>query len=108
MPELGPWIGKEHERAPEGRIGERPKHQASVVHRHAYILDGGRFDQREEPRDSVHERLDADEADLGMPLGERREVLAAAEADLEPDRAYPRREQADRIEAAFFRQSEGQ
>ena len=41
--------------------------------------------------DAVHERLAADQADIGIGRGLRRQMLAAAEADLEPHRARRRR-----------------
>ena len=59
----------------------------------ADIAEAAPRDLAEQPGDAVLEHLAADKADLGMPLGLFGEVLAAAEADLEPDRATGIREQ---------------
>ena len=48
--------------------------------------------------DAVDERLDPQKADIAMALGLRGEMLAAAEADLEPDLLRRRRKEAARID----------
>jgi hypothetical protein len=56
------------------------------------------LDDGEKFRHAIDEGLAADEADIGVTLGLCREMLAAAEADLEPERARRRAEREPWIE----------
>src|SRR5205085_2999808 len=58
--------------------------------------------------DAVLEHLAADKADLGVPLGLLGEMLAGAEADLEPDILDGCREQGARIEPPLLGQADRQ
>ena len=85
VPQLGPRIGKKHEGALDCRIGQRRQEEPRVVHQHPDIVEPLRFDQRQQLRDAVDERLDADAADLRVGRRLRRQMLAATETD-RPDR----------------------
>jgi hypothetical protein len=63
----------------------------------------------EQARDAVDEDLGADQPDPGVGGRLGGEMLAAAEADLEPDRGRRRGEAAARVERrAAFRQRQGE
>ena len=52
---------------------------------HAYRPDAAILDRTEKGAEAVDERLAADKADIFMRLGLQEQMLAGAEADLEPD-----------------------
>jgi len=88
-----PRIGEQHEAAPEARLGERGEQEPRVVAEDPDIAEPLGLDAGEQPRDAVEEGLAADQAGPGMRARLGGEMLAGAEADLEPDRARARVEQ---------------
>ena len=69
-------------------IGQPVEHLHRVVVMQPDIADARRFDARQQLRHRIDEGLDADEAGAGMGPGPVDQVLAAAEADFEPDRGH--------------------
>jgi hypothetical protein len=95
-----PRIGKQDEYALDRRRWERRDQQARVIGKDSDILEVPPVDLRQEPADPVLEYLAAEEADFRMMLGLKREVLAPAKPDLEPNRSAPGTEQNSGIEPA--------
>ena len=89
MAGLGPGIGEQHEDALEAGVGQGAQQQAGVVDHHAEIAEPRALGVREQARDAGDVGLAADQADLGVGRGLRGEMLAGAEADLEPQALAP-------------------
>ena len=60
------------------------------------VVDPGRLDRRQRLGDAVDERLAADEPERRIGLRDMRQMLAAAEADLEPERPAVGEERLER------------
>src|SRR5215469_7742950 len=100
-----PGIGKQNEHAIDRGRRQRRDQQARVVSKDPDVVEAPLLDSREKLDDPVLEDLAADEPDLRMPFGLLRQMLAAAETDLQPDRSPRRAEQNAGIEAARRRNS---
>jgi hypothetical protein len=87
MAGLGPGVGEQHEDPLEGRGGQRPQQETGVIDHDPQIAKAPGLGQPEQARDPSDEGLAADQADLRMGRRLGREVLAAAEADLQPEAA---------------------
>ncbi len=95
-----PGVGEQHENPLDGGSRQPLEEQAGVVDEEADVDELLRLDVAQEAGDAVEIGLDADQPDLGVGGGLPSQVLAAAEADLEPD-ARPRRgEQGGGVELA--------
>lgn len=86
MAELRPGVGKENEDARERGVAQRGEQEARVVEKEADVGKVMLLDLGQELGDAVFEHLAADEAHRRMRCRLRRQMLAGAEADLEPDR----------------------
>ena len=104
MPLFRPRIGKQDEDPAETGIRECRQQEPRVVDENADIAEipalhlGQQFDH------AVLEYLGAEQADVGMRSRLLGQVLAGAEADLEPKLGGRHRKQPLRIEAALLRQ----
>ncbi len=107
MPPLRPGIGKQQEDPVEAAIRQGVEEQPRVLRPEPDIADAVARGARQEGRHAVDEDLRADDADLGMAQRLGREMLATAEADLEPERGGRLAEQRGRVEeyAKEFNQS---
>ena len=103
VPRLGPRIGKQDEGARDRALGQPVDQQPGVVAEHADVGEAVALDVAEQLDDAVHERLAADQADVGVAARLPGEVLAAAEADLQPNRAHLAGEQRRRRERGVQR-----
>ena len=83
---LGPGVGVEQEDAPDRGRRQDLDEVARVAGVEADVPDPRLLDAAQGHRHPVHEGLAADQPDAGMGHGLRDEVLAPAEADLEPER----------------------
>lgn len=108
VPSLGPRIGKEQEDARERTGRQGPQQQSRIIEQNADIPLPSCFEQKEQVRDAVDERLATEKADIRMKRSLGRQVLAAAEADFEPELARRRFEDRGGVEQAFGRQADGQ
>jgi hypothetical protein len=93
MPLLRPGVGEQHKDARDRVLGKPGEHITRVA---VMDADGGELrsvDLAEQARHAVDERLAADEAHLRMMLCLPEQMLARAEADLEPHFGNRRREQ---------------
>ncbi len=96
---LRPRVGKEDEGAGDRVLRQRGEEEAGVFGEDADVGEVALSDRRGQAGDAVLEDLAADKSDLGMRLGLGGEVLAAAEANLQPnrlDRVREKRRQVDR------------
>src|SRR5438445_627941 len=90
----------------DARLRQRTDEKSRVIHQHADIVE------REPPRlseplgDAVLENLAAEEADAGTCGRLRREMLAAAKPDLDPDILDRPREERARVEDPLLRRRE--
>ena len=82
---LGPGIGEQHENPPDGGVGQARKQKTRVVVEDPDIGQTVALDAGQQGCHSIDERLASDHADGGMEADLFRQVLAGAEADLEPD-----------------------
>jgi len=82
---LRPRVGKQQENATDAAIAERRHELPRVAIVNPDIVEAPLFDGGEKLGDAVDIGLAADEADARVGRGLPGEVLAAAEADLEPD-----------------------
>ena len=87
MARLGPGVGVEQIEEAQAPVGHALEHVERVAAPQADIGEMLVADMAERGRDSVEERLGADEAMVGQHVGALGEMLAAAEADLEMERA---------------------
>ena len=78
---------------PIERFGSQASTVACVAVMHADRLDAAILDRAEQSADAIDERLATDKADIFMVLGLPEQMLAGAEADLEPNVVDGRREQ---------------
>ena len=83
---LGPWVGVEKEDTREARVGQAFEDVERVAHMQADVGQPAGLDVPERADDAVEEWLGPDEADAGVRGRLRGEMLARAEADLEPQR----------------------
>ena len=95
---FGQGSGNRMKTRPSVRGGQAIEQQQRVIGEDPDIAEALAFDFRQELGDAVLEHLGADEADPGMGGALRRQMLAGAEADLEPDFPRGRRKQFSRIE----------
>src|SRR6185369_7222172 len=95
--------GKEDEATPDRRRRQTRQEEAGVVGMEPDVGELLLLDLREQRGEAVEEGLAADEADPRMTLRLPGQMLAAAEADLEPALSRRRREQLARIERARLR-----
>jgi hypothetical protein len=106
---LRPGVREEQEDAVERGRRQHRQQQPGIVREDPDIADAAALEMVEQAGDAVDEDLGADQPDLGMSRRLGREMLAAAEADLQPDRGRRRREAALRIERrAAFGQPQGE
>jgi len=85
MPFLGPWIGKQNEGAIHAGLGQQAQERPAVVGVDPDIGQAFGVDGAQHLDDAVLERLAADQADIGVMSRLPDQVLAAAEANLQPD-----------------------
>src|SRR5215472_12903115 len=102
-----PGIGKQNEHAIDRGRRQRRDQQPRVVGKNPDVVEAPLLDLREKLDDPVLENLAADESDLGIPFGLLRQMLAAAEADLQPYRSPRGTEQNAGIETVRRRDSHG-
>src|SRR6185437_3464852 len=93
-----PGIGMENEGATKALRRERRDHQPRIVNKEPHIRELMLFHFRQKMRDPRLEDLAADEAAIGIRSGMKSQMLAGAEADLEPDLADRLVEEAARIQ----------
>lgn len=98
MARLGPRIGEEHEQPPEHGRRQRRDHGARIVGVDSNVVEAERLDTGQQLGNAVQERLATDDADIRVGGGLGGQMLAAAEADFEPERPLRRGEQAVRVE----------
>ena len=106
--EFGPGVGEEDEDAAQACRRKCRDQEPRVVDEEAHIVEPATLDFGEEPSDAVLEDLGADEGVLGMGRRLRREVLARAEADLEPELGEGTGEERFGIERFALGQREAQ
>ena len=82
---LGPGVGEQQEDAPDAGIAEVGDEFARIAIMHANVGNALLVNVAEQLGDAVNVGLAADEADVRMGRGLPGKVLAAAEADLQPD-----------------------
>ena len=92
---LGPGIGVKQEDSPDRGRRQDLDEVARVAGMEADVPDPRLLDAAQGHRHPVHEGLAADQPDAGMGHGLRDEVLAPAEADLEPERTGPLEERRE-------------
>lgn len=85
MPFLGPWIGKKNEGAIHAGLGQQAQERPAVVGVYSDIGQAFGVDGVQHLDDAILERLAADQADITVMSGLPDQMLAAAEADLQPD-----------------------
>ena len=90
MPFLGPWIGKKNEDAIHAGLGQQAQERPAVIGVYPDIGQAFGVDGVQHLDDAVLEWLAADQADFAVMSGLPDQVLAAAEADLQPDFFYCR------------------
>jgi len=100
-----PGIRKQDEHAIDRGRQQRRDQQARVVGKDPNVAEAPLLDLREKLDDPVLENLAADEPGCRMPFGLLRQMLAAAEADLQPYRSPRGAEQSAGIEADRRRNS---
>src|SRR5215469_3524809 len=103
-----PGIRKQDKHAIDRSRRQRCDQQPRVIGEHANVVEAALLDLREKLDDPVLENLAADKTDLRMPFSLLRQMLAAAEADLQPYRSPRGTEQNAGIEAAGRRNSHGE
>src|SRR6516162_8711842 len=108
MAELRPRVRKQNEHARERSLVEGGEQQARVVEEEANVGEAALLDFGEQLGDAVLEHLAADEAQPRMRRGLGGQVLAGAEADLEPDPIHWGRKERLGRERARGRQRETQ
>ena len=96
---LGPGIGKQDEDPVEAGGGQGVEQQARVVIQDADIAQSVPLDARQQVGDAFDKGLAAEKADLGIAQGLPGEMVARAEADLEPDLRDGGGKQRGRMEA---------
>jgi hypothetical protein len=92
MSRLRPGIGEQDERAPDAALGQPTQERTRIVGVQSNIGELLLLDGAQDLDDPVLERLAADEADTRIVPRLPEQVLAAAEADLQPDVRDGRRE----------------
>src|SRR5215471_17852262 len=100
-----PRIGKQNEHSIDRSRRQRCDQQPPVIGKNPNVVEAPRLDLREKLDDPILENLAADEPGCWMPFGLLRQMLAAAETDLQPYRSPRRAEQNAGIEAARRRNS---
>ena len=85
MARLGPGIGKQNEHARETGIGQRRDHIARIFGVEAEVGEILVRNARQQFCLARDIGLDSDDADMGMGFGLPGQMLAGAEADLEPN-----------------------
>ena len=101
-----PGIGEQDHDPVQGGVGQGGHHIAGVVGMQPHILQSALLDMAQGRGDAVQEWLAADHQGFGVARRLGRQMFAAAEADLQPDR---RRfgHQGERIDRAGFRIGQG-
>jgi hypothetical protein len=97
VPFLGPGVGEEDEDAVQRGFRQAVEQEAGIVDEEPDIGEPVRLDPAQQAGDAVEIGLDADQPDLGIGRRLPRQVLTAAEADLEPDRLAGWAEEVDRV-----------
>jgi hypothetical protein len=98
---LRPRIGIENEQAREGRARQRLDERAGVAGPQSDVFELFALDCRKRFRDAIDEGLGADQSDVAIGARLCDEMLAAAEADLDPDLARRKREQRAAFDRGF-------
>ena len=98
---LGPRVGEQHESARDRGGRETVEERSRVVVPDPDIGEVPVTDMAEQRDDAILVGLAADQPDIRMLRCLPGEMLAAAEADLEPDLARRRREEARRIDGGL-------
>src|SRR5690606_38921190 len=91
---LRPRVRIEHEDAPDGARGQARQNAHRIVVPDAQVGNAVLLNPGKELRHAVDEGLAADETDVRVLASPGEQVLAAAEADLEPDVADRMRKEA--------------
>ena len=101
---LWPRIGKQDEDALDRGRGQGFDKPPPIIGKQPDIAEPPACDLAQQPGDAVLKNLTADQAEIAMRFGLRRQVLTAAKADLKPYR--PRRcvKERGRIEFSPLRQ----
>lgn len=105
---LAPGIGEEREGPADRGLGQDGQQLAAVALEDPDVLQVLGLDPGQQAGDAVDEDLGAEEA--GVPVARRLpgQVLAGAEADLQPERRGPRLEEAGEVERGGFGQGDRQ
>ena len=104
VPFLWPGVGKQHESAPDAGVGQGVEQQPRVVVENPDVGEIPLADVGEQAGHPVDVGLAADEADIGMGAGLRRQVLAGAEAHFQPNVGHRSVKNGRQVEpAAAFR-----
>ena len=98
MTQFRPWVRKKHEQASDGGFRQARDDDPCVALQDADVREIAIDDMAKQARDAVQERLDADEAGVGICRRLPRQMLAAAKTDLEPKIRLGRVEQRPGIE----------
>ena len=106
VPSFRPRIREKNEDTASRPRRQRREERARIAGMDADIVELPSIDFAEQFDDAVFEDFAADKANLRVPLGLRREMLAAAKADFQPDFLRGRREQPRGIDKASFGQCE--
>ena len=93
LPALRPGVGIEDVDPRQGSVGQSGDQRLRFAAADAQVREAAFVDRGAELGDAVDEGLAADEADIRVFSRARGDVLAAAEADLEPELALGRIEQ---------------
>ena len=81
---LGPGIGKERKQPSDARRWQRAQHEKRIAVGDAHVAKPLLLHVTQQAGDAVHEQLTAEKAHIRMVPGLPGEVLAGAEAELEP------------------------
>ena len=109
MPSLGPRIGEQDEDAAERGVRQRRQQEPRVVDEDTDVAEVAAAHLGQELNHAVLEHLGTEKTDLRMRRCLLGQVLAGAEADLEPELGRRNGEEAPRIEpAALIREIDPQ
>ena len=89
MAALRPWVGIQQEGAADTGVGERLQERAGVVGDNPNVREALTVDVAQQTGNPVQVGLAADQADIGMGPGLKRQMFASAKSDLQPN--VPRR-----------------
>jgi hypothetical protein len=108
MAELRPGVGKEDEDARERSCRKRGKNKPRIIDEEPDVAEPLPLDLGEQLDDAILEDLAADDPDTGMRCRLCGEMLAPAEADLEPDLVNRRMKECAGFERAGIGQRDSE